>query len=89
MISNTQLQGYGEFFYAMLRKFANQNCKHCYGRGYEGVQVGTAQSKGKKQATGWEIFCNARGCVGKNLARYHDKLNKAKANAQRAKEVVK
>jgi hypothetical protein len=87
MIPKTQLQAYGEFFYMMLRLLADPSCKHCHGRGYEGVQVGTGQSQGKKQGTGWEVFCHGKGCVGKTLAKYHNLLTKTKA--RRAKEVVK
>ena len=68
----TSLQAYGEFFYVMLRLLADPSCKHCHGKGYEGVQVGTATTKsGKKQGTGWEVFCHGKGCVGKTLARYN------------------
>lgn len=81
-LPKTSLQAYGEFFYIMLKYLADPNCKHCHGRGYVGVQVGT----GKKQGTGWEVFCHGRGCVGKTLAKYHEQSDKAKA--QRAKEAT-
>ena len=50
---------YNEFFRLMLKRLADPNCKHCYGRGYVGYNE-----------MGFEVYCNARGCLFKTIHKY-------------------
>ena len=51
--------------------YADENCKHCYGRGYEVIQVGSRQNSitiryGERINT----FLNRCTCVEKNMKKY-------------------